>query len=601
MNLTHFYFITNFIYCLSIAGAFFSKKTARNYENKVYSRIIIFAVLCSFIETLIVLAEWYPSSVTQSLRLICVNLLPGLFLCYTYCFLVYTYYITRNKIADKTRHGFTIGLVALYAISLVLPVSSEIENNIIQYTTGPCITFAFLVNSVLIITMFIMVIVHRKDLKNERFIPLFFFFAAAIITTIIQIKYPFLLLTSTFQTVVTIIMYFTLENPDTKLIKELEISKAEAERANKAKTNFLSSMSHEIRTPLSAIVGFSSFIEDAPSLEDAKENAKDIVYASNTLLDIVNGILDISKIESGKFEVVNKPYNPKETFKEMAKLVNPKMKEKGLDFILEMASNIPTTLVGDEVNIKKIISNLLSNAAKFTDKGYVKYIITANNYDDYSNITITVEDSGRGMKPEELDKIFSKFDRLGEEEDDKTTGSGLGLSITKQLVDLMGGTIKAESDYNVGSKFTVTLKQGVNKEAVINEMDDNKEIDLNNKKILVVDDDIINIKIISKLLQKYNVTSIESCKNGLEAIEKAKKTTYDIIFLDDLMPKLSGIETLDGLKKIYEFNTPVVCMTANVVTGIREEYLAKGFDEYLAKPIENDELAKVLNKVINKK
>jgi signal transduction histidine kinase len=217
-------------------------------------------------------------------------------------------------------------------------------------------------------------------------------------------------------------MYFTIQNPDVRLIEQLEIAKRQADKANRAKTEFLSSMSHEIRTPLNAISGFSDCILDAKTLDEAKENAKDIVDASGTLLDIVNGILDISKIEAGKLEIVNSPYNAPDTFNELAKLITPKMKEKGLDFTYYIAPDLPKTLRGDPANLKKIVTNILSNACKYTKTGFVRYEVNCVNMNGYTILIISVEDSGQGIKKENINKLFTRFQRL--EEDKNTTIEG---------------------------------------------------------------------------------------------------------------------------------------------------------------------------------
>ena len=399
---------------------------------------------------------------------------------------------------------------------------------------------------------------------------------------------------------VNLMMNNTIENPDVKLLKKIEIAKDQADKANRAKTDFLSSMSHEIRTPLNAIVGFSDYIMTSNSLEEAKENAKDIVNASQTLLEIVNGILDISKIEAGKLEIVNSKYNAKDLFESLAKLITPKMTEKGLDFTYYIAPDIPETLFGDQANIKKVVTNLLSNAYKYTEKGSVRYEVNCVNTDNISKLIITVEDTGRGIKQDKVDKLFTKFQRLDEDKNTTIEGTGLGLAITKQLTELMGGKILVHTVYGEGSKFTVILSQRIETTPVqIEKKEVKTTLDLTNKKILIVDDNELNLKVATKVLEKFNANSITTVTSGFECIEKIKANEkYDIILLDDMMPKMSGIETLKELKNIPNFTTPVIALTANAISGMKEKYLKEGFNDYLAKPLEKPELIRVMNEYL---
>lgn len=399
-----------------------------------------------------------------------------------------------------------------------------------------------------------------------------------------------------------LVMYFTIENPDVKMIEELSMAKVEAERASKAKTEFLSSMSHEIRTPLNAIVGFSECISSAKNLKEAKENAKDIMVASNTLLEIVNGILDISKIESGKLEIVNSKYDSDKLFHGVATLMRKKMEEKELDFIVNISKDIPKTLYGNHSNLKKVVTNLLSNAFKYTDSGYVKYEVKCINDQEICRLIISVEDSGRGIKSESIDKLFTKFERLDEARNTTIEGTGLGLAITKKIVDLMGGKIIVQSKYQEGSKFTVIVDQKiVLHEETEEKVEDKKQpMNLSDKKVLIVDDNTLNLKVATKLLEKYHL-NIETVDNGIDCIQKIKNHhSYDLLLLDDMMPNKSGVEVLKELKEIADFHIPTIALTANAISGMREEYLKMGFDDYLSKPINKEELDHLIRKYLEK-
>ena len=439
--------------------------------------------------------------------------------------------------------------------------------------------------------------IFKGNFKNNKikYLPIIVFIILLIFATIIQLLNPSLIFIPTAMTLTAFLMYFTIENPDMKLINELELARDSAEKANKAKSDFLSSMSHEIRTPLNAIVGFSSCIEEAETIKEAKEDAKDIIMASNNLLEIVNGILDISKIEADKMEIVNTNYDIAELLNNLVKLIMPRIKEKSIELRCNFAEDLPNVLYGDEGKVKQIITNLLTNAAKYTKEGYIDFNVSCINKDNKCDLKISVIDTGRGIKKEQIDKLFDKFQRLEEDLNTTTEGTGLGLAITKRLVNMMGGKIVVDSKYGEGSTFTVFIRQDISNKKIEKEEIREFKLNLEDKKILVVDDNILNLKVSKRLFKEYNA-EITTCESGYECIEKVKENKYDIIFMDIMMPKLSGVETLKKLKEMESFNTPVVALTADAMSGVSNKYIEVGFNDYLSKPIEKKELNKVLVK-----
>lgn len=597
------------VYSISLNFLYFSKEHVNNYETKIFSILVKINLIGLILELLCILSLGFIGS--NNILTIIIN---KIFLISIATFMtlwgIYALYVTilDGKKKENKQKKYNIGkttFLVIYLVSIlfigILPIKFHSDGGIFySYGLSPNIVYTHSALCATICSLFILI--NWKSSSKRKIIPLLAYIVGGIILMVIQKINPALTLSTTMQTMFIFLMYNTMENPDVKMIDKLEMAKDQADKANRAKTDFLSSMSHEIRTPLNAIVGFSDYIMSADSLDEAKENAKDIVNASNTLLEIVNGILDISKIEAGKLEIVNSKYNARQTFEALAKLITPKMKEKGLDFTYYIAPDLPDTLFGDHANLKKIITNLLSNAYKYTEKGSVRYEVNCINNNNITKLIITVEDTGRGIKPDKIDSLFTKFQRLDEDKNTTIEGTGLGLAITKQLIELMGGKILVHTVYGEGSKFTVVLNQHIEKTEIVEEKVEIKTtLDLKNKKILLVDDNALNIKVANKILERFNANNITSLDNGFDCIDLIQSgAVFDIILMDDMMPKMSGVETFKKLREIEGFNQPVVILTANAITGMKEKYLKEGFEDYLAKPIEKDELIRVCNTIFQK-
>ena len=588
-------------YTILIAFCFFCKKKVNNDETKIYGYLVIvsfFELVVGFISSLIIYLNLSNNIVLISTKIYFISMLSWI-----YVFARYVINVDKSINNYNKKNYLDKLLSVFFYISSFILLISGLKVSLIDgfvYTTGTSMYILLLSVTFIIIICFLLGIKNYSS-KDKRLIPLWIFLIVGSFIFYIQMINSELFLVVPFEVFITSVMYHTIENPDVKMIQELQVAREQADKANRAKTDFLSSMSHEIRTPLNAIVGFSDCIMDAESLGEAKENAKDIVNASQTLLEIVNGILDISKIEAGKIEIVNSTYNARETFEELAKLITPKMNEKSLDFTYYIAPDIPDNLYGDHANLKKVITNLLSNASKYTDSGFVRYEVNCVNTRDISKLIISVEDSGRGIKKENIDKMFTKFQRLDEDRNTTIEGTGLGLAITKQLVELMGGKIIVHTIYGEGSKFTVVVNQRIDKSIVKQSKKYKTTLDLHGIRILLVDDTSLNLKVATKLLQRFNADNVITCDSGFACLEKIQRgEQYDLILLDDMMPKMSGVETLKKLKEIPGFNTPTIALTANAITGMREKYLADGFDDYLAKPIDKNQLVQVINQILGR-
>lgn len=393
-----------------------------------------------------------------------------------------------------------------------------------------------------------------------------------------------------------------------KMISELEKAKIEAENASKAKENFLANISHEIRTPLNVVLGMNEMLYNETDIKLIKEYSNNIDEAGKNLLNTINDVLDFSKIQSGKLDIVKSDYNLKETVTNITELLRKKFEAKGLLLNIDINNDIPQTLIGDKMRIEQILLNLMDNSLKYTAAGKIKVEVNAQKIDkDNVNVIISVKDTGCGISKNDIDNLFTSFKRLEEDKNRVFEGTGLGLAITKKLIDAMNGKIEVESEVGVGSKFTIiipheisTSKENIKEESKTEVINTNEELDIPNINILAVDDNKTNLLVFKGLLKKTNA-KIDTTLKGSEAIELFKSNNYDIVFLDHMMPEMDGIEVLKKIRELEkdkEKKTPVIVLTANAMEGSKEEYLAYGFNDYLSKPVNGAALKSTLKKYL---
>lgn len=608
-----------FIIIVFIRVIFNSKERLHNVEDNVYSKLLNITglttlsgiVLGILIDPSLNIAE-IIIHIANKIYLLCLTL-------WILTLTFYTFYIALIKEGRNKKHINSVYLIGIInaILVLLLPLDIKISHNS-AVSEGLSVFYTWGFVGIGFILQMIFLLIDHKNMKSKKYIPIYLLIFFGCADLIIQMLFPDLnYLINPSLVLIVLFMYFTIENPDVKMLEKIERAKLHAEQANRAKSDFLSSMSHEIRTPLNAIVGFSEDIRDyidEGDTERIKEDADLIVSSSETLLEIVGNIIDISKIESEKIDIVEKEYKPKEEIEKLTKATSTRIGDKPIDFHLYIAPDIPYELIGDSGKVKQVINNLLTNSIKYTEKGEINLRIDCINQNNMSVLKISCQDTGRGIKKENIEKLFTKFERLDIEKNTTTEGTGLGLAITKSLVEMMGGKINVQSRFGEGSIFIAQIPQKIKtlmsptgnveeinnpiKEAHIEEQPRiiNSEHNNNIKKVLIVDDNKLNITVAKKVLDEI-VEEVESVMSGQECIDKINAgEKYDVILMDIMMPEMSGETTFKKLKEIPDFNIPVIALTADAESTSRAKYLAEGFNDYIAKPFKKDEIKAILDK-----
>lgn len=582
---------------------FFSKKRYDNKETKIFSYMLIF----NFINTIFTLSIVFIEK-TNIINIIFLKILNKLnnviqlgWIWLLFLYMLYMLCNNKEKKYNLIKIITVIINILLGILIFILPTS--FYNNI--YLNGLSETFSYIIYFVYLLVIIILTIKNIKNMSNKKNIIVFTISLLLMLTALIIKKInPELLIISSIFTYINLIINST-EDPDSRLLLELQKEKEKNEKLNNIKIDFLTNMNYEFRTSLNTIVGFSECIKQEDSIDACKNDADDIITSSQNLLEIINDVLDISKLETNNMKITEEDYKPLEIFENVISSLKPKLSEKEIEIKTNFNENIPYMLFGDSNKVKRIITNILMNSIKHTEDGSINFEVNCTSEKGKCNLVISIENTGKTIKKEN-----KSSNNLKEFNKNIVEQSELEFSIAKKFVDMLGGKIVLDEKNINKTKVTIYLNQKIKMQGVpliaeISKLEESikpQQEDYSDKKVLIVDDNKMNLKVATRLLKNYNIITTEVL-NGYEAINKIKNNEkYDLIFLDDIMPKKNGKETLNELKKIKGFDIPVIVLTANVLEGMKEKYIEEGFDDYLAKPINKEELKKILGKfLIDKK
>ena len=588
INTTIFLTIISFFYNILLMIAYFSKDKIKTLENKVYSKLIIINFIGIILELFCTIFAGYAKD-----YLMFYTILNKLFLVEltVWCsvFSIYVFLISSNREKNQLRlylKKVTMLHIIIDIITMILIFVLPIQFNIntlgyVMYSYGPSVNIVFGSSTLYIILMLTCLVKNFKNIKSKKYLPIYVYMVIGVLVGIIQKLYPEILAFTSMEAFITVIMYFTIENPDKKLLEEAHISKKIADAANEDKSMFIYNMMNDVKGVARDINKSSEEILNSDDIEDNKYFARKIISSNNKLYSMANDIYNIDVIDDINVKTINNKYNITVLLKEIVRKNKKLFEDKGINFRYSIDSNLPDTLYGDSINLKNVLNTILGNSYKYTDRGYVELSANAIFKNDIARLVIKIEDSGVGIRAEELDKCLNK-----------NTKDQNSLYGARKIINMMGGNLLISSEYNKGTTITIILDQKIG----IDNDKDNYDSYANNKKILIVDDDNSNIKLIGKILDKHNIL-YDSSTLGKEALDRIRKgDRYDLILLDEDMPYMNGISVMNKFSKIKGFDTNVILLTRNNSIKYDEGYKDSGFSDYIIKPIDKDDLMNKINK-----
>lgn len=590
INTTIFLTIISFFYSVLLMIAYFSKDKIKTLENKVYSKLIIINFIGIILELFCTIFAGYAKD-----YLVFYTILNKLFLVeltiWCSVFSVYVFLISSKKEKNELKSylkkvsifHIVIDVITMFLI-FVLPVQFNINDlGYVMYSYGPSVNIVFISSTLYIILMFTCLIRNFKNIKSKKYLPIYVYMVIGVLVGIVQKLHPEILAFTSMEAFITVIMYFTIENPDKKLLEEIHMSKKIADAANEDKSMLIYNMMNEVKSIASDINKSSEVILNSNNLEENRFFAREIISSNNKLYSMANNIYNIDVIDDINVKTVKNKYNIKLLLKEVISKNKELFDDKDISFRFNIDSNLPNTLYGDSINLKNVLNTIIGNSYKYTDKGYVELSVNAIFKKDIVRLIIKIEDSGIGIKAEDLDKCLNK-----------NTKDQNSLYGARKTINIMGGNLLISSEYNKGTIVTIILDQKIYTDS----NKDNYDNYVNNKKILIIDDNNSSIKLISKILDKHNIL-YDSSNLGKEALDRIRKgEKYDLILLDEDMPYMNGISVMNKFSKIKGFDTKVILLTKNSNIIYDDIYKDSGFSDYIIKPIDKDDLMNKINKYL---
>lgn len=589
INTTIFLTIISLFYSVLLMIAYFSKDKIKTLENKVYSKLIIINFIGIILELFCTIFAGYAKD-----YLVFYTILNKLFLVeltiWCSIFSVYVFLISSKKEKNELKSylkkvsifHIVIDVITMFLI-FVLPVQFNINDlGYVMYSYGPSVNIVFISSTLYIILMFTCLIRNFKNIKNKKYLPIYVYMVIGVLVGIVQKLHPEILAFTSMEAFITVIMYFTIENPDKKLLEEIHTSKKIADAANEDKSMLIYNMMNEVKSIASDINKSSEVILNSNNLEENRFFAREIISSNNKLYSMANNIYNIDVIDDINVKTVKNKYNIKLLLKEVISKNKELFEDKDISFRFNIDSNLPNTLYGDSINLKNVLNTIIGNSYKYTDKGYVELSVNAIFKKDIVRLIIKIEDSGIGIKAEGLEKCLNK-----------NTKDQNSLYGARKTINIMGGNLLISSEYNKGTIVTIILDQ-----KIYTNNKDNYDNYVNNKKILIIDDNNSSIKLISRILDKHNIL-YNSSNLGKEALDRIRKgDKYDLILLDEDMPYMNGISVMNKLNKIKGFDTKVILLTKNSNIIYDDIYKDSGFSDYIIKPINKDDLMNKINKYL---
>lgn len=544
--------VTAFLLSFVLLVIYFSKKRVHLLENSIYI-LMIFSILMDSALVSLLFYNYYTNYNASLVSLL--NKLDYVFLIiWSSSLMLYIFVITykERKRFKRLLKKVSTSVIVLDIIMFVVVFNSKIDliikDSIHQTAQGEAVILSIIFCLLYILVSLLIVLFNLKKI-NIKHLPVFVIIFTAILIAILFSVNPYLIIISIGLTIDNFIMYFTIENPDIKLINELELAKDNLENANLVKSEFLRSMSHEIRTPMNQIIGCASVIEMEDNLsEESKDVLNGLVNSTNSLLDVCNGIINVSQIESGNVDILISGYNPKEVIEDIINLNKKRLTNKDVE-IVSNYSELPDVVYGDKDKVKQIVSNLLSNAIKYTDKGKIEVSVSSSVKKDKCDIEIVVKDTGEGISEENIDLIFNKFGKL--EKNSDTLGLGLGLFITKNLVNILGGNICVTSELGKGSEFKVFLHESL--------VDTSTKLDLSSVNIMIIHSSNMIRAFLKNSIMKYEI-KVNDFSNGVEAIKELKRVDYDVVIIDKYISDVKLEELVRTIKEDISSNIKIMAI-----------------------------------------